>query len=115
MLLPLIAASPASAAAPCSLVCQDQLVAPVNHGLLWVVVLGGPAQAAQRGAAAPSLTPCFKLVSSSQLIYYLEIHFPLAAEALTSKQLAEVMNFSAAALRELLTPSPPHEVTADGG
>lgn len=42
---------------------------------------------------------CCTLVSSGQLIYYLEIHFPLAAESLTSKQLAQVMNFSAAAVK----------------
>ena len=75
--------------------------APRNHVLPQTVVPGGPAQAAQaarHGAAAPSLTPCCKLVSSGQLIYYLETHFPLAAESLTSKQLAKVMNFSAVAV-----------------
>lgn len=87
-----------------SLRCSITSQAPGNRILPEAVVLGGLAQAARHGAAAPSLTPCCKLISSGQLIYYLEIHFPLAAESLTSKQLAKVMNFSAAALKGAVNP-----------
>jgi len=65
---------------------------------------GWLAWAAGHGAAAPTRTPCCKPVGSGRLICSLERGFPLAAESLTSKQLAKVMNFSAAAPRAAVNP-----------
>lgn len=64
---------------------------------------------------SPFPSPCCTLVSSGQLIYYPEIHFPLAAESLTSKQLAQVMNFSAAAAEGAVNSFSPGGGTRGGG